>query len=107
MQQETKQKIEQYDTGQALEIAQEKMKLSQEYIDKGKELIAVKVEKAKVWTNLRLMTKSDAQADKQWDKTPLGLKEMTLVLEMKGLEKRMSAISSMISILNNQAHNLM
>ncbi|MCK9370654.1 hypothetical protein M0R04_12155 [Candidatus Dojkabacteria bacterium] len=107
MQDETREKIEQYDTGQALEIAKEKMQLSDEYEKLGRQLVEVKIKKAKEWTEIRLTTKSDAQADRKWDRTESGLAEMKLVLAMKCKEKKMSAISSMIQILNTSAHNLM
>ena len=49
--------------------------------------------------------KSDAKADKLWSLTDEGMKENLLKIEMKGIEKKMSALKTKLDVLNMEATN--
>ena len=57
------------------------------------------------WNALRLNTKSDKQADKLWEATEAGKKEVILRMRLKRIEKLLSSMRTMIEILTNEARN--
>ena len=82
------------------ELAEENIKLADYYGKVAEELIKVKTLKAEKWVFLRADCKSDTQADRAWEKTEDGLKELTLHYKLKTIEKKMSAARKMIDVLN-------
>lgn len=61
--------------------------------------------KSVVWMELRKNVKSDTAADRAYDATPDGIKETTLRLQAKSIEKMMSALKSIIQIASDQSRN--
>jgi hypothetical protein len=61
--------------------------------------------KPSVWLKLREESKSDAQADKKWESSPIGIEEAIYNLKLKAIGKMMSAINSRLHIANMEARN--
>ena len=61
--------------------------------------------KAGNWTLLRNGLKSDTSADRVWEATKEGIDEMGLKLRMKGIEKMMTSLNTLIQVATNQAKN--
>lgn len=63
--------------------------------------------KASKWNNIRQnsYTKSDKQADRIWEATDDGINEAGLKLRMKGAEKMLSALKSIMRNAENESHN--
>lgn len=79
--------------------------LSADYTQKTIDLTEVLTLKSSTWPKFRTEAGSDKQADKAWDATPEGLREMSLRLEMKSLEKLMSAIKAHLRVRETEARN--
>lgn len=90
---------------EATQLAQQQFDLANEYADLGNELIEIKMIKAIHWTELREGVKSDAQADRAWDRTEMGIREMQINSRMKINEKMISAIKTKINVMNMEAMN--
>lgn len=58
------------------------------------------------WLNIRLDVKSDTSAEKSWQRTDDGKREMVLRLKLKAIEKSMSSIRTRLRILSDEARNL-
>lgn len=80
--------------------------LSAEYSRKTEDLTGILGKKATAWPRLREDAKSDKQADKAWDAGIEGRLETSLKLELKSLEKLMSAIKSHLRIKETEARNM-
>lgn len=81
-------------------MAQEVVDLAAQYQKDSEELsqiLTVKAYKWAMWRSEEWCT-SDKQADKKWDATSEGVREMQLRLILKACEKKMSAIKSMLRI---------
>jgi hypothetical protein len=63
-------------------------------------------EKTKVWEYFRSKCTSDTQAERAWQRTKEGIGETVTRLRMKKVEKLMSAISSKISVKQDEAKSL-
>lgn len=72
------------------------------------ELSEILVFKTDVWLELRGRegTKSDRSADRLWDATDKGKREIELRYTLKALEKLMSAIKTMLRTKEQEAQNL-
>ncbi len=90
---------------EATQLAQQQFDLANEYADLGNELIQIKMIKAIHWSELREGVKSDAQADRAWDRTEMGIREMQINSRMKINEKMISAIKTKINVMNMEAMN--
>lgn len=90
---------------EATQLAQQQFDLANEYADLGNELIQIKMIKAIHWTELREGVKSDAQADRAWERTEMGIREMQINSRMKINEKMISAIKTKINVMNMEAMN--
>lgn len=62
--------------------------------------------KAGVWRIIRENVKSVAEADRQWEGREEGIREREIEIELKSLEKNMSAIKSMLRTWEIEARNL-
>ena len=82
------------------------MRMSADYARLSEQLGDILEVKAKAWEAIRLGCTSDKQADKKWDGSEHGIKEMRLRLKLKSLEKEMSAISSHLRVLDAEMRNL-
>lgn len=89
------------------ELAEHRVKLAAEYARDSELLSDVLEQKAAMWMTIRDTVKSDRSADKLWDSTALGVNEMKLRLKMKSAEREMSAIKTMLDVLNAESRNLM
>ena len=92
---------------QVHELAEKVVAWSNEYARYSEEYGKILAQKAIRWTEFRAQEdcKSDKMADKWWDTTPEGIKEMSLRLKMKALEKQMSAARSLIRVAEGEARN--
>ena len=90
---------------EAMKLAEEKYILSLEYVDLGEELVSIKVRKPEFWNEIRQGVKSDAQANRIWDQTELGIKEMEIEQKMRNIKMLSSAIKTKLDVLNWDAHN--
>lgn len=88
-------------------IADNLVKLSEGYSKMTAELIEVLQIKAVKWAEARAVLETNAETDKAWEATPEGIKEMTLKLKLKASEKRMSALRTMLRIMETEARNMM
>lgn len=71
------------------------------------ELIEVLQVKAVKWAEMRSVFETNAETDKNWEASEAGIKEMTLKLKLKASEKRMSALRTMLRIMETEARNMM
>ncbi len=94
---------------QAHEMAENVVTLSAEYSTMSEELADILTLKAVKWAMFRTEEgcTSDKQADKKWDASAEGLREMKLRLIMKASEKRQSALKTMLRILENESRNML
>lgn len=94
---------------QAHAMADEVVRLSSEYSTMSKELAAILTIKAVRWATFRAEegVKSDKAADKKWEASREGIREMQLKLIMKASEKRQSALKAMLRVLESEARNQM
>jgi hypothetical protein len=88
------------------EAAEKRYQLSVEYGNLSEELEAILLRKTDQWRALRTDTKSDTAADRIWDATPDGKREIHLTMSIKRNEKESSALSSLIRIKEGEAKNL-
>jgi len=86
-------------------LAEERLELAYQHSVQGQRLVEIKVEKARKWDEFKKEYKSDTATEKAWERTELGLEEMKLRASMKSKELRMSAIKTMIEVLNDEARN--
>ncbi len=86
-------------------MADEVVKLSGEYSSMTDELSAILTVKAVRWAMYRVEdgVTSDKQADKKWDASNEGIREMQLRLILKANEKRQSALKTMLRVLEGEA----
>lgn len=89
------------------ELSDELLQISYKASKYGEELGTILKDKAKIWLVIRAMPniKSDKTADRHWDNTERGSREIDLRYKIKALEFRISAIKTKISVLNSEAHN--
>lgn len=83
------------------------MKYTDEYSKMAEELADILTFKATKWSVLRTEASSDKQADKEWDATAEGLREMKLRLLMKASERQQSSIKTKLRIMDTEARNLL
>lgn len=70
------------------------------------ELEQILESKPSQWMTLRDQVKSDKAADRLWEGTDEGIKEMRLRLQLKRLEKEISSAKSGLRILEGEARNI-
>lgn len=87
-------------------LAEKRMSLSDEYSVLSDDLANVLAHKAMEWTAYRVNSKTDKEADRKWEASDDGLKEMRLRLKLKALEKQISSYRSMLDVLQGEARNL-
>ena len=88
------------------DLAEQRITLSAEYARSSEELEEILAKKPEYWIILRENTKSDKQADREFERTPEGIKEMRLRMRMKRIEKQLSAARTMLSVYESEARNL-
>lgn len=87
------------------ELAEQRLELSAEYGRYSEELEIVLLEKPRTWRTLRGTVKSDTAADRLWEETDQGRDEIRLRLRMKALDKKFSAIKTMLDVYQGEARN--
>lgn len=88
------------------ELADSRVQMAGEYARFSAQLEEILEKKATIWMSIRLNTKSDASADKHWDASEDGVKEMKLRLRMKAMEKQMSAAGTMLRVYETESRNI-
>lgn len=88
------------------DLAYIRMWLAGHYAYLGGLLGEILTEKPVKWNLLRDNVKSDTAAERKWQATEDGVKEMRLRIEMKSTERLMSAIKTRIEIATNERYNL-
>ncbi len=88
-------------------LADEFEVMAREYQKIGDELVKIKVRKATemIYIRAREGVKSDKQAERIWDSTEDGIKEMTYSFQRKGMEKLMQAINAKLRVLDGERYN--
>jgi hypothetical protein len=86
------------------ELSHIKTYLSADYASRSMQLEEVLSKRDDEWFKLRDAEgcTSDKQADRAWEKTIDGKKERRLRLEMKAIEKMISAVSTRINVANHE-----
>lgn len=87
------------------QLWQERMDISNIYIEKWKRMAELKKIKAVWWHAMRPDFKSDTSTERAWDLTEEGQDMMSLQIEMKWLEMKMSAIKTMLQVLEVESRN--
>lgn len=88
------------------ELAEQRQFLAAEFGLATEELSRILAQKPAIWTELRAACNSDKAADRTWESTDLGLREMQLRLLLKALEKKMSAARTSLEVAMGEARNL-
>jgi len=87
-------------------IAEELVEYSSQYQTLTEELYQILEKKAVRWNTLRDLRGSDKQADRDWEATKDGRREIELKLKLKALEKMISAIRTLLRTKSDEAHQL-
>ena len=88
------------------ELSNELLELSNTYGTHSDELGEILEGKARLWMKIREKTKSDTSAERTWNATDMGIREVTLKLKLKAIEKRMSALRTRLRIMDTEAKNM-
>ncbi len=87
-------------------LAEKRVQLSAEYARDSERLGELKAYRAVRWLLVRKDCKTDKEADRTWEASSEGQEEMKLQYKTKGMEKEISAINSLLRVLDNEARNL-
>lgn len=89
------------------ELSEINLDMSAEYAYLTEQLINILRKKPAIWDGIRYSgtVKSDTAAERLWEKTPEGLDEMALRLELKALDKMMTSSRTRIGVLSGEARN--
>lgn len=88
------------------ELAERRVQITADYSTASEELEGILALKPTVWMAIRKGAKSDAAADKEWDATEDGIKEMRLRMALKRYEKQLSSLRTMLEVLEGEARNI-
>ena len=89
------------------ELTEDLMKMAHEYSILSDELVSIYKTKRTRWMMLRDLATSDRQADKLWEQTTLGMREVEINMRQKSLSREMSAIKHCLRVKENEARNIM
>lgn len=87
-------------------LAERRVELSAEYSSASEMIGKLKAQKAVQWLQARAISKTDKEATMRLEASPEGQQELILVYKCKGLEKEISAINSMLRVLDGESRNL-
>ena len=79
--------------------------LSAEYATVSFKLQSILISKADYWQKIRKETKTDKQADLEYDKTSVGKQERLLKARLKVIEKLLSALRTQLEVWNIESYN--
>ena len=88
------------------QLADDILHLSHDYCTLSDELGIIYQKKDLNWGMLRDTVTSDRQADQLWRETDIGSRERQVELELKKIQKSISAIKTYLHIKENEAKNL-
>lgn len=88
-------------------LAERRVTLSAEFSAASEELGKLKAFRAIRWLVLRKDCKTDKECDRTWEATAEGQREMILTYKTKGLEKEISALNTMLRVLDMEARSQM
>lgn len=88
------------------EIAERRVELSAEYGQKSERLKEILEVKATGWKELREAHKSNKDATDAWEASELGIEEMKLKIDLKVIEKKMSAARTYLEVMSGEARNM-
>ena len=86
-------------------LAEKRVELSGIYSYYSGLLESILFDRPDAWLKLRDGVKSDSSADKLWEATDGGKKETIYRLRLKRIEKLMSSMRTMLSLLENELRN--
>lgn len=88
-------------------LATWRLQLSGEYAFIAQRLAEVQMAKPDIWLAIRERDgiTSDAQADREWERTEQGKNERAYKTQLKYLEKIMSALRTRINVAEGEAYN--
>jgi hypothetical protein len=88
------------------QLAELRLKMADEYSKAGELKVKLMRLYALYYESFRDSVKSDAALERKWELTKEGLDMMELSMKLKTIEKKMSAIKSLLDVRNNeQFHN--
>lgn len=87
------------------ELAQKRLDLAAVYSRYSEMLEHILETKPAKWSEIRATVKSDKQADQLWDASGDGIQEMKLRMALKRIEKELSAASTMLRVMEQDARN--
>ena len=87
------------------QLAEDRLKLADEYSKLGERLAELKLLKAQWWQAKRQDFKSDASAERAWDLTDEGQEMEQIKLKMKTKEHKISALRTLIEVSNSEKFN--
>lgn len=86
-------------------LAEEKLTISGEYERLSEQLSEIDILRPAIWIEIKKDCKSDKEADMKWDMTEMGKEEIKIRARLKWIDKRTSAISSMLRVLETEWRN--
>jgi len=72
----------------------------------GAEMKQIEVRKARAWLDIRTIARSVAEADRAWDTTHDGIRQIELKWELRRIDKLSGAIASMLRTMDTEARNM-
>ena len=87
------------------DLADYRAYLSAEYSFIQDRLAEIYARRAPLWMEMRKETQSDRAADRMWEASQDGVNEVALRHKAKGIEKLISACSSLIRVAEGEAKN--
>lgn len=85
------------------ELAAKKLEYTARYERASEELEKIKLMKADKWMEIRKGSKTNAETDMLWNASEEGKKELSLSMEMKRIEKSLSAFNTILRVKENEA----
>lgn len=91
------------------QLAEDRVRLSAEYATLSEELAAILTIKASRWAIFRAdpECKSDKVADRKFDATPEGIREMQIKLKLKAFEKQLASMGSLLRVIEAEGRQQM
>lgn len=87
------------------QLAELRLKLSDDYSKAGELKVRMMRARAEYYQDHRDDVKSDAALERLWETTNSGLELMELNMKMKTIERKMSAIKTLLDVRNMEARN--
>lgn len=87
------------------QLAEDRMRLAAEYAAASEKLGFILADKPLTWAAIRASMQSDKAADRKWEESEEGRDEIVLRLRLKSIEKQMSAMKTMLEVMEGEARN--